>query len=302
MRVPNTNPTALWLGAILLACGLYMLVRVPDWGLPILTECSLGLTLLALGLDTRRMWRPWDAAKVGACTGAFVAVLTAMTAQRVWLAPIAGLGCVVVAAGIGAITMGSDRRLVAQLVAAYRANRPIEPYAVAAVKTARRVVFEVAFLLVEWGRFDILEQLAVYAFVPHAESLRRFYLALAMHAKGRYAEAMELARTTNQLDQGPYVREHWEQLVARIQIASGEAPNVIASFSPTCSVAHPALAVERKLVLADAYATIGDAEAAKRLVANVASSRAFLEKLGNNPRPASLAATSLLSQPDSPYR
>jgi hypothetical protein len=79
---------------------------------------------------------------------------------------------------------------------------------------------------------------------------------------------------------------------------------VIARFSPQCQVNHPALAVERKLVLADAHTVSGNVDIARRIVETVAAPLgvAFLERLRHNPRPTSVIATSLLARADAPYR
>jgi uncharacterized protein (DUF697 family) len=304
VRTPVTNQSALWLGAISLGYGLFTLVKTPGRGPLILALCAFGLLMLVFGIDGRRLWKVREASIVGAIVGAFVAAMCLMVGGRDVLAILTVIGCVGVSAGIAAAIEWSDRRLVAKLVRAHRAGQPVEPFAIAAVRTSRRVVFEVAFLLVEWGRFDIVEQLAMHSFVPNAESLRRFYLALALHARGKFGEAMDLAKTTNHLDHGPFVREQWEQLVARIQVSNGEAAEVIAKFSPQCPVNHPALAVERKLVLADAHTVSGNLDIARRIVETVAAPLgvAFLERLKQHPRPTSIIATSLLARSDAPYR
>jgi hypothetical protein len=292
----------LWLGGISVAFGMLALVKSASSGVWTLGWCTLGLLLLVFGADARRLWRIGDAVKAGAIVGGCMAVGCLMVGGRELLALLTVVSSIAAAAALAGFLQLLDRRLVARMIRAKLAGQSVEPFAVAAVGTARRVVFEVAFLLVEWERFDVLEQVARHSFVPGADSLRRFYLALALYSRGRLAEAMELAKTTDHRDQGPYVEDQWDQLIARIRISDGEAREVVASFTIASPVRQAVL--DRKLILADAHAVAGDLERARTLVKEISSVRgpAFLERLRATPRPTASIATSLLGAPDSPYR
>jgi hypothetical protein len=305
VRPSVSNQTLLWLGAISIGFGLLSLVKGSQVAWWAFLWCAFGILAIVLGMDVRRLWRVSDATRVGALVGGILAlIIYAVGDGRPALVVSVAVGCVAISAALAAGIRWFDRRIVKQLVRAHRAGKPIEPMAIAAVKTSRRVVFEVAFLLVEWNRFDVLEQLATHSFVPQADSLRRFYLALALHARGRLDEALDLVKSANRRDHGPYVTEEWDQLVAKIQIGKGEAAEVIATFSPRCPVDHAKLATERLLVLTDAHVSVGDLDAARRLLhmLGIQHGRAFVERLAASSRPCAISATKLLAGNDAPYR
>ncbi len=303
VRAPTTNQALLWLGAISIAFGLLALVKSAGSGWWTLGWSGFGVLLLAFGADARRLWTIRDAVRTGAIVGGCLSPVCVMFASFL-VAILVVAAAIAISAAFAVVLAWADRMIVRQLVRAHRTNQPVEPSAITAVRSSRRVVFEVAFLLAEWERFDVLEQLAMHSFVPGAESLRRFYLALALHARGQVAAAKDLALTTNQVDHGPYVKEAWDQLVARIQISQGEAKAVVTTFAPTSTVDHATLLMERKLVLADAHTVLGNVDVARTLVTIIAKQRgtAFLERLRASTRPAAAIATSMLATPDSPYR
>ncbi len=301
VRAPVTSQAMLWIGGASVCYGLLALVQSADAGLWTLCWCTLGVLLLALGADTRRLWRVGDAVKTGAIVGGSLAFACIAVGGRPVIAAITVAASIAAAAIFAGFLAWSDRRIVTAMVRARLAGRPIEPFAIAAVATGRRIVFEVAYRVAAWERFDVLEQLARNTSVPDAESLRRYYLALALYSRGRLAEATELVKTTNHIDQGPHVQDRWEQLVARIQISDGEAAAVLASFPIESRVGQT---VDRTLIIADAHAVAGNLAEARTLVKGISDQvgNAFLERLRASTRPTSTIATSLLAAAESPYR
>lgn len=301
-RTP-TNASLLWLGALSLGFGLLSLAKAAV-GVWMLSWCAIGTLLLVYGQDARRLWSPARAARVGAVVGAAWMFACAVVGARLTVALGVLLGCAGAGAAIAYLLGWYDRRILRALIAAHRAGEPLEPHAIAAVRTARRVVFEVAYLLAEWQRFDVVEQLAIHAQTPSAEALRRYYLALALHARGRSGEARAIVRSANQAEQGPFVQEQWAQLDAQIAIALGEAEAVRAGFAERCPVDHLALAARRRLVVADARAATGDLDAARAIVEAVAAEhgRVLLDQLRGSTRPIAPIAQRLIEAPGSPYR
>lgn len=302
-RTSGTHHGVVVLGGVLIFVALLMLaVGMPGHALAIVLG-GVGLAVIGYGVDTRLSWRPAIAMATTAIVGLAVVVV---------LLPFgATLGDAVVVIAIGVAGNGlhakllqwRDRQLVDEVERVHADPAALERVVERTLRVSRPIVFDVANVLASWGRYDLVERIAMLSVVPECDSARQLYLAVALHARGNPKKALEIARTSDHAQHGPFVAEQWNQLVARIQISLGDAASVITRLSAPCPVNHALTAANRQLVLADAHVALGNVDAATAIVQSVArlQGRGVLLQLKEQLRPSSSIAAALLDGA-TPYR